>query len=614
MAMKRQSPRRGRETRQPSRKSAGRSASRRRMPPPAGRSPEISSAEQRRLFELWRQLSMLVHRTRHSPYPASSNQALRGVLEAEPEGLLAPALVHWMGDSLVMEARFREAIDTYRTVIERYPDRSFGGRPWAAYALEGMALCHQRLGDLDAAAADYAHLQRSFPGETSPAWIYYQIGQLAEEAGNDAEAIRAYARAAEAPDEPAHGQVAIPDLARRDAARLRSGREWVRPHPESLARLLARALERRDSEALEALASPTHFSFGLAGSERRFIERGGVLADFRADLARSEVHADPAALRGAGGKLYLETHGWQGELFTGRVLLILTRNRDGYEWSGVALTEPARKPSLWIPKAPPDREPPEEPPAPGGEPSGSAVTPASLNMKSPWPRGLDFRAGGLIGFFAQLAAFEAIAASLAPFGPAMYAALLETASLTSGCGFGPGGLYYGQPTTHVGRDTFAVDFSRFIQGLPLWLDAYGKPALAVADGVVWYVFSSSATGSPVWANEVDIGHMTAEEILMAFIIELLTGKRTLPKYTSEYLHLDGPNLIPVSVGMFVRQGARLGIIDDTGLSVSHHLHFSLHDRDLPVGADSVRPTPLDGQTLNDWDDGRCLFSTNIPIP
>jgi hypothetical protein len=29
---------------------------------------------------------------------------------------------------------------------------------------------------------------------------------------------------------------------------------------------------------------------------------------------------------------------------------------------------------------------------------------------------------------------------------------------------------------------------------------------------------------------------------------------------------------------------------------------------------TVRPTPMDGQTLNDIDDGRCVFSTNVPIP
>ena len=182
------------------------------------------------------------------------------------------------------------------------------------------------------------------------------------------------------------------------------------------------------------------------------------------------------------------------------------------------------------------------------------------------------------------------------------------------CGLGPGGLWYGQPTTHVGRDQFAIDFSRFIRGVPFALDAFGKPILAVADGIVTFVRGSTATGDPTIDNRVIIGHMTEIEILLAIFIGLHSGTQVAPKYSSEYLHLDGPSLIPVSAGMFVRQGARLGLLDDTGLSVDHHLHFSLHDRDLPGATDSVRPTPMDGQTLNDSDDGSCVSSTNVPIP
>jgi hypothetical protein len=98
-----------------------------------------------------------------------------------------------------------------------------------------------------------------------------------------------------------------------------------------------------------------------------------------------------------------------------------------------------------------------------------------------------------------------------------------------------------------------------------------------------------------------------------FFVALFTG--TWPsiqlRYSTRHLHLDGPSLIPVSVGMYLRQGARLGPMDDTGLSQAHHLHFELIDNQTGV---TVRPTPMDGQTLEDWDDGRCMQSTNIPIP
>jgi murein DD-endopeptidase MepM/ murein hydrolase activator NlpD len=86
-----------------------------------------------------------------------------------------------------------------------------------------------------------------------------------------------------------------------------------------------------------------------------------------------------------------------------------------------------------------------------------------------------------------------------------------------------------------------------------------------------------------------------------------------------YLHLDGPFRILPSPGMYVRQGANLGPMDDTGLSADHHLHFSMHDRTLPAifgetvlnpAGRSVRPTPMDGQRLIEADDGACVGSTN----
>jgi hypothetical protein len=55
-------------------------------------------------------------------------------------------------------------------------------------------------------------------------------------------------------------------------------------------------------------------------------------------------------------------------------------------------------------------------------------------------------------------------------------------------------------------------------------------------------------------------------------------------------------------------------MDDTGNSVLNHLHFSIHDWDLPrAGAHgaSVRPTPLSGVRLEDGDDGACVRSTNV---
>jgi hypothetical protein len=578
----------------------------------------MPTGAERRLFEVWRQLSQEVHRLRHTPEPTVGNELLRRSLEADRDGLLAPLLQLWIGDNFLLEARFDEAIRAYEELIGRYPDRRFAGRPLAGIAWQQIATCHESLGRLEQAAAAYQRALDADPEETSPAWLHREIGRLAEAGGRTDDAVQAYGRAADARDTPSHTMASIPDLASRDLQRLQSDRAWVRPL-NALAQELTGALQAGDAGPLERLASPTHFTFGLAGSERRFVEAGPFLRQLRADLSVSTVVANPTRLGGSGGKLYLETRGWDGEYFVGPVLFLLTRAPDGFEWGGVALAQRRRRnggPGD-LPDDPPEDPPelPADPPAgPGSTPTSPPVTPASLGMKAPWPVGENLRAGGIVGFAAQLVAFTAIAAPFGPFAPLVYAGLLETASLATPCGFGPGGLYYGQPTTHVGRDTFAIDFSRFLQGVPLLLDAFGKPVLAVADGVVTFVRSSIATGDPTIDNQVVIGHMTEAEVLLAFLIEALTGKKVQAKYSSEYLHLDGPGLVPVSVGMFVKQGARLGRLDDTGLSVADHLHFSLHDRDLPVASDSVRPTPMDGQTLNDWDDGRCMFSTNVPIP
>jgi tetratricopeptide (TPR) repeat protein len=568
----------------------------------------------RELYELWRALSEMVHRGRHSPYPSSTNPLLREQVNAEPRSLLAPMLLQWMGDSLQLEGRFTEAIEAYQEIPAAYPDRNFGGMPWAALALDQVAICHEFLGNTRAAEDVLRHLAEHHSNVISPAWLQYHIGRLAEQDERDEEAISAYRRTSELPDIPRQTQVNIKDLARRDAERLTQSREWIRSRPELLAREVLSALTERDVQVLERLASPTHFSLGFAGSERKFVDRRAVLTHLFADLERSTVRAKPSVLRGAGSKRYIDTQGWQGDLFKEEVIFILTEARDGFEWSGIGVTRIWKEPPD-IPddpeEVPPDGDTPEDP---SDRPNQPMVTPADLKMKAPWAKGEHFRAGGIIPFTAQLAAIAAALAGTGIFFPYLYGLALVALSASSPCGLGPGGLYYGQPTTHQGRDNFAIDFSRFLQGVPFWLDARGKAVLAVADGIVTFRRANFATGDPTLDNQVVIGHMTEAEIFLAFLIELLTGKRVLPKYSSEYLHLDGPFMIPVSVGMFVRQGARLGVVDDTGLSVADHLHFSLHDRDLPFLTDSVRPTPMDGQTLNDGDDGRCMFSTNVPIP
>jgi murein DD-endopeptidase MepM/ murein hydrolase activator NlpD len=102
------------------------------------------------------------------------------------------------------------------------------------------------------------------------------------------------------------------------------------------------------------------------------------------------------------------------------------------------------------------------------------------------------------------------------------------------------------------------------------------------------------------------------------------------RFLTRYMHLAGPGLVSLSPGMSAFLGERIGLMNDTGNSVLDHLHFSIHDQTVPfpgggtpgttpVGAAcggavtrgaSVRPTPMEGGTLNDNDGGRCVRSTN----
>lgn len=550
-----------------------------------------SSRHDEELVEGWRQVSSLVHRARHTPSPSASNELLRDRIKEHSDGPFSVAYLLWIADNLFQEARFEEAIEVYDELVAAHPERMVGTKSFAAIALAQAAAAYERLGDPEQASRAHGRIAEAYAEHTSVAWAHYEQGRIAEEAGNDEEAVAAYERAARAPDVPASTALGTNELGRRAAERIRNPGEGIRPQPEHVSRELVRALERRADDELRRLASPTHFTFGVLHSERYFYDRDKLLGQLVADLRRSKVRADPTALFGCGEKRYLSTDGWSGDVLDGRVVMILTRAREGWEWSGVALTQLPEKWESFL-------EPFER----------MENQPLALSIKAPWPAGTSMRAGGIIPFSLQLAAFGA----LGIFGPgAMFFASLNA------CGFGPGGLYYNQPSTHTGDEAFAIDFCKFQPGVPFLNTAGGTPLLAVADGLVIGVESNNPTGSSSSGNCVRLEHMTESELFALFIIWLFTGQRQFMPFSSRVLHLDGPARIPVSVGMHVKQGARLGLLDDTGNSVANHLHFTINDRRVPGATPlgrTVRPTPMDGQTLNNIDDGRCVFSTNVPLP
>lgn len=168
---------------------------------------------------------------------------------------------------------------------------------------------------------------------------------------------------------------------------------------------------------------------------------------------------------------------------------------------------------------------------------------------------------------------------------------------------GPRGFYYNIGPTHDEEDAFAIDFTRYRRFVPYDNESCGTPVLAVREGIVSRLRAGRSSGDSSMDNRVEIEHADP-------------GAPTdLQRFTSKYLHLEGPFRIPVSEGMPIRLGTHLGYMDDTGNSVLDHLHFSIHDRQLtfagaPEGR-SVRPSPMSGVTLGDSGSNTCVDSDNV---
>jgi len=542
----------------------------------------------------WRALSEEVQRARHAGLASGPNEALLAQAKLEGDGELAPALLLWAADSLVAEARFEEAIRLYAQVPDRQPSTAHE-LDVRAGALAATADAHEAVGDTDAALEAHERLAGSGLPGAHPARAFYEQGRIAAEARRDDDARKAFERAGGAPPGGGHEEVPYADMAKRAIARLEAGAAVARPSAEDLARELATALRRRDGRALRALASPTHFAVGLGG-HFHFADPVGMLDRFEPDLQSSEVRVDGRVLTGCGARRHLATAGWAGEWFAGAVTLTLGRTRDGWEWTGISPLAPTE---AWVEELEPDEI--------------ATNQPITLPIKAPWPAGIRMRAGGLLPYISEQANILTVAHI--PFlGPSI-AGAITLALAARDCGFGPGVLYYNMAPTHltsVASSAFAIDFVRYLQFAPYANVTAATPALAVADGIVTTRDAGfvSGDGDPNHPNTVHIRHVTRGAFTTkkgGFISIFISTP-----FVSRYLHMAGPNLIPVSLGMFVPQGARLGPMDDTGSSAFDHLHFSIHDDAL--GGASVRPNPMDGQPLANSDDGRCILSSNVPFP
>ena len=527
------------------------------------------------IHDQWVQLAIQVVRARSSPNCCTSNESLEIAAESEPHGPVSPAYRLWMADNFARDGNFTAAVRAYDATVVRSETVHKGVDSFdpTANALFKKAQVLALGGSVASAIAAFGELER-FPARKHDA--LWQAGVLAEKNGDTTRAGELYSRvAASAPsrrtDDP--GQ-----LCRRALLRLEDTSAQYFASPHLLQDALTAVLELRDIKQLERLVSTTHFAAGPLGGHTGF-ESAEMAQELARDLAASSVTVK-RVLVGSGEKLYLPTSGWRGRWFHGDVVFILTRAPGGWQWTGVGLSSPNER---WLEHWRPAVK--------------QTNSPLPFELAAPWPEGQHFQAGGIWDYIGE----QALILGAGFIGGPLIALGLSS----SDCGFGPRGYYYNTAPTHDESEAFAIDFTRYKQWVPYDNIAGGTPVLAARSGKVLWVDEAHSNGDSNAANVIEISHPDPANPLDE------------TRYTSRYLHLEGPLKILPSMGMPVFAGNRLGLMDDTGNSILDHLHFSIHDRQIPytnvsIGA-SVRPTPLSGVTLEDDDDGTCVRSSNVEI-
>lgn len=521
----------------------------------------------------WRQLSGQVLLSRGEARCARTNVTLEAAAEREPQSPAAPAYRLWMADNLVRDDRLAEALAAYDATVmsAQSASRLMETTDPVIGALYHKAQAAALLGDATTAIAAYRDLHNHDSGNADP---LFQAGLLDEKQGQLDHAAEHYRHATRAA--PSNRTDNPAELARRALLRLQQPASHFAPSADAVAERIATALEHRDVSALQRAISQTHLGIGPVGGHTVF-EQMEMLDHLYRDLKVSQVIVRHTLL-GTGGKRYLFTRGWNGKWFVGDVVFLISQAPRGWEWTGLAI---AHANDLWLERWRPVTRQKNQP--------------LPFELLAPWPAGQSFKAGGLTQYLVEQAAVLA--------GGFIYGSLLAAYFASRACGFGPRGFYYNQGSTHDEEDAFAIDFTRYRQYVPYDQESGGTPVLTARSGIVQLVRAGTPSGDSSASNTVEIVHADP------------ANPGDTSRFRSRYLHLEGPFRIPVSVMMPVFTGNRLGRMDDTGNSVLDHLHFSIHDRQIPhpnvsYGA-SVRPTPLNGVRLEDGDSGTCVGSSNI---
>lgn len=543
-------------------------------------SKSLASLDVRATVE-WQELSAGVSRARREGKAAGTNSTLHRAVEREPQSPASPAYRLWAADNLAGDGQYGNALHAYDEAIVRARDAAplLDVLDFTSAGLNNKAGAAMLLGDFTAASESWSALLAHDPANAKAG---YRAGLIAESNGQAGDAAALYR--AVAATKPSKSTDDDRELARRALIRLGSPTQAFWPAAQSLADALTEALTRRDLKQLRTLASPTHFAVGPGGCHHEF-EDDGFSEVLLIDLAESTVTCD-AGLSGYGDVQYLTSRDWKGQFFRGTIHLAITGSPRGWQWTGITFTEPTL---AWVEQA---------------HFGASALAEARTfphDLLAPWPAGTCFRAGGWKDplYTAQLA----IISSMDPLTMRLFAKF----SKGGGCGWGPPGFYYDTSPTHQEEDRFAIDFVRYSGSQPYHNVSGGTPVLAPRDGVVGEVEATAPTGSSR-LNFTHVHHEDPEN----------PGDRK--RYMTRYLHLDGPFIDYVTMGMNIYTGNRLGRMDSTGRppNLMKHLHFSIHDQKVPhpneptYGA-SLRPSSLSGATLGDGDNGKCVCSDNVEL-
>lgn len=518
----------------------------------------------------WLDLSqkLAAHRTKGET--TLLNKDLSSAAKKHESSPLQAFFTLWQADNESFMGNYKQALPLYeKSLLSAGKEGSFHPNiKLLPHLLEQSAATAAYSGNHKEAASLYKQLLKQKDRDETAMLI---AARYFEEHGDYANATTFYKEAAgkEKPSmHPNASQFAIRGLERMNT------KEAFFPSVAQLKDRLITALTEKNSKQLESLLSKSHCSLTLGGSHMHFVDdrmRINLLAEVKdstGEIVRYHM--------GMGEKCYVYVSGFKGKLLIGDVGLLLTKSAYGWQWSGFILTSP------------PDKLLKND----GTVKAANNIT-LPFPIKAPWPAGKSFMAGGLSDYIAEQAFIIAAGALTWPLS------VITVAALTAGFaareeGFGLRGYYYDNSPTHDDNDYYAIDFTRYKRYVPYYNESGGTPVLAVADGTVTDLRGSISSGDSSNPNFVKINH--------------LDPATNTDRFYSRYLHLSGPNQLSVSLGAAVRTGYQLGKMNDTGTSVIDHLHFSIHD--MTAGNQSIKPSPMDGVTLDEGDSGKLVYSTN----